>query len=189
MTINLIDTLSVFGNMNYLSGYISHLETEIVKNKETDGFLHEAPNYYYWLLSSSEYVYYKIRELLFYKNKDYKVFDYSYKSLLDELFEKYGLCDQQKEYIIYFAKIRHILVHKGFPNPHIVPSENERPITKGVILKKDEMKRICDFLKEPKHYESLKIQYDLIIKEISKLKGSINLDFGILSIKSSEGIF
>jgi hypothetical protein len=44
MTINLIDTLSVFGNMNFLSGYISHLETAIIKNKETDGFLHEAPN-------------------------------------------------------------------------------------------------------------------------------------------------
>ena len=182
MTINTHDTLSVFGNMNYLSGFIKHLESEIYRTGEFRNFLSEAPNYYNWLCIASEFVFYKIREVNYYKNNNLHVFDDGYKKLLDQLFEDKNIDNNLKSKIIYFAKIRHILTHKGFPNPHIAPSSSEREITKGVFLKKEETKEICEKLFEPSIFPKLEEDFKIIIKELSKPLIGLNIDFGLFSI-------
>jgi len=182
MTINPIDTLSVFGNMNYLSGFINHSESEIYKNNEFNNFLHEAPNYYNWLCLTSEFIFYKIREVIYYKNNNHDVFNDSYKKLLDELFSERDFNLKLKEKIIFFAKVRHILTHKGFPNHHIAPSDNERKITGDVILKKEETKEICQSLFKPRIFFQLNNDFKFIIAELSNLLLNLSVDFGFFRI-------
>jgi len=160
------DALSVFGNTNYLDGFIYHLEAQIELREEFKRPLNEAPNYYAWLSMTSERIFYRIREVHFSKYKDNEVFDHQYKKLLDSLFNDIDFHREQKESIILFAKIRHILVHKGFPNPHIVPAGNLRPITKGVVLTPEETKEVCEYLFNTSNFNTLKAKYTAITKEL-----------------------
>ena len=168
--------------MNYLSGFIEYLETEIYRKSEHHNYLHEAPNYYNWLCIASEFVFYKIREVNYYKNNNHDVFNDSYKKLLDNLFEDKSIDQELKNKIIYFAKIRHILTHKGFPNPHIVPSSSERQITKGVFLRKEETKEICESLFKPSIFPKLEENFKIILEELSKPLLGLDVDFGLFSI-------
>lgn len=166
---NVIELLTSIGNETHLTSYISYFESQIEKNEEYNRLLTQSPNYYVWLYLTSDFIFYSIRQLLYWNNnKDEKFFDETYKKLLDQLFEQCQFEDKTKECIILFAQIRHLLVHKGFPNLHSAPIKNSRPLAKGINFDEAEIFRVSEKIKSPQEYKALKNSYKLALESIRK---------------------
>lgn len=131
---------------------------------------------------ASEQVFYRIKEMIYLVEQDEKAFDQTYKWLIDHLISNYSLSGEQLDEILLFAKIRHILVHKGFPNPHVTPSQNKREIAKGYLFDASEVKELVHSLCSPKFYPSLRKKFSLAMRTISLFEGEIDQNFGVLRI-------
>lgn len=169
MTISLRDTVAAMGNSIHIGEYIKYFEKQIGERNELSRPLSDCPNYFAWLNTSSEYVCYRIRELVYFNTNDHESFNQSYKSLLDTL-PKFNIPDDAMKNICLFVKIRHLLVHKGFPTPHIAPTENGRPIANGVLYDKDEVWEICERLRDSKNFSSLKKEFSRAMTDLGALQ-------------------
>ena len=187
MPISLRDSLAVFGNSNHFAGFLKYYETEIEKRCELEKSLAKAPNYYAWIHIAAEQVFYSIREMIYINDKDEKAFDLSYKSLLNSLFSKSHLSREQVEAILLFAKIRHLLVHKGFPNPHVLPAENEREIANGYSFNVEEVQKIAEMLSSPKCFSNLKSKFSIAMKAISSIEQEFDHVFPFMRISKKKG--
>ncbi|WFP49786.1 hypothetical protein PL263_17000 [Methylomonas sp. EFPC3] len=172
------DTLAVTGNIHHLSGYISYFEHQVEARRECDNILTECPNYFAWLYISSESIYYKIKELIYFNEKDHTVFDKPYSELLNLLFSSFALSNEGKKRVLIFSKIRHLLVHKGFPNPHFTPSNTPRRLASDIPFDLDDVWNVCEKLRDPKVYFDLKTDYYLILNELDSMEINININFG-----------
>ncbi len=186
MPITLTESLTVFGNSNHLGGFLGNYENGIKEKGEVEKPLTQAPNYFAWISTASEQVFYRIREMIYVNTEDHTVFDASYKSLLDHVFETHHLTDDQRESILLFAKIRHLMVHKGFPNPHTAPSQNSRNIAKGHPFTADEVASLAERLQSPKCYPELYEQHRVAMKAISLFEKEFVHDFGFMQISKKR---
>lgn len=182
MPISITESLSVSGNANFLGGFLIDYESSIEKNQETEKPLSKAPNYFAWLNIASEQVFYRIREMIYINTERHEVFDSSYKSLLDHILDNHKPAPDQWESILLFAKIRHLMVHKGFPNPHAAPSENSRDIAKNYPFTPDEVKSLAEYLQSPKCYPTLHEQHQNALRAIDSFEKEFVHDFGFMQI-------
>ncbi len=186
MPISAHETIATTSNSNFVGNFLAYFENQIEDNQEPEKSLSETPNYFAWLGIVSEYITYLIRAMIYINHEDSDAFDYPYKKLLDTLLSNKKLSEEQKEYLILFAEIRHIMVHKGFPNPHKKPSNNERLITKGYTLKAERVSEIADLISKPKSYTELRKKSDASIKAILSVTNELNHDFGWIQIKDRK---
>ena len=182
MPITLSESLTVFGNSNHMDGFLIKYEKGIEEGGELEKPLTEAPNYYAWINIASEQVFYRIREMIYINTEDHGVFDATYKSLLDHLFSKHNPGKNQIDCILLFAKIRHLMVHKGFPNPHIAPSENSREIAKGYPFDVEEVRSLAERLQSPKSYSELHVCHRTAMRTIGSFEKEFVHNFGIMQI-------
>ena len=186
MPISLTESLTVFGNSNHLGGFLQDYERGIDQNNEIEKPLTKAPNYFAWINVASEQVFYRIRELIYVNTEDDQVFDASYKSLLDHVIESYRLTVEQIDAILLFAKIRHLLVHKGFPNPHTAPSENSRSIAKGHPFAVEDVNALAERLETPSCYIELKDLHRIAMIAIDSCERDFVHDFGFMQISKTR---
>jgi len=186
MPISLDESLVVFGNSNHLGHFLTYYETKIEEYGETEKDLTYAPNYFAWVYFASEQVFYRVKEMVCWNEQNEKTFDWTYKTLLDHLFSTYTPDVKEREALLLFAKIRHILVHKGFPNPHVTPSNNKREIAKGHIFEVSEIIQLTSSLSSPKFYPSLRKKFSLAITAISSFEKEVNQNFGSCIIKKKR---
>jgi hypothetical protein len=186
MPIYLTESLSVSGNANHLGGFLQDYEDAIDLNGEIDKPLTKAPHYFAWINTASEQVFYRIRELIYINSEDHSVFDAPYKSLLDYVIENGRLSEAQIEVILLFAKIRHLLVHKGFPNPHLAPSEKSREIAKGKPFTACEVSSLAERLQSPACYVQLRDQHRAAMQAIESCETEFTHDFGFLRISKKR---
>lgn len=173
------EVLAVTGNSNYISSYLAYFESNIEQGR----YLSDSPDYYAWLCIASERVLYRLREMMFFNEKDSGVFDLNYKPLIDRAFSNYSFDAKDKESILLFAKIRHIMVHKGFPNPHEIPSSNERPITNDTIFGKAEVWELVEYLRSLANFHDLKEKYNKAVGSICEKEKAIDHCFGSMTVK------
>lgn len=173
------DTLATLGNSNIIGGYLKHYEDEITRRHETTQPLACAPNYYAWLCVASEYVLYSVRQIIFLKSKadESEVFDMAYARLLDRLKEVAEVPSETQADILLFLKIRHIVVHKGFPNLHDVPSNSTRALAKGVAFTYEDVREIRSRVMRPDEFPSLREQFKRVGGSLWKLQGPFKLEF------------
>lgn len=182
MAITISDSLSVFGNSNHLVGFLASYEEKIVENAEAEKPLSKAPNYYAWIHIASEQVFYRIKEMIYVNEENESSFDMPYKSLLNRLLSNYEPSKEQIEAIILFAKIRHLLVHKGFPNPHVCPSSNNRDIANGYPFNAPQVNELAHYLQSPDCYPELKEKFTIAVNAISSFEKDVEHDFGFMRI-------
>lgn len=180
MGITLHDTLAVFGNSNYIGGYITYFEEQIVIRNETQRYLEDCPNYYAWLLLASEHVYYRIRELLYFNRDNEEAFDDTYRKLMDALLTDHSLSKKDREDILLFARIRHLLVHKGFPNPHRAPAQKNRLLASGIGYSEDDVTLVCERIRRPAEFTVLRQSFHAAMAALRAVEKEVNLDFGII---------
>ena len=183
---SLEDTLSVSGNSNHLGGFLSYYEQQIEERSETGRPLTDAPNYYAWMHIASEQVFYRIRELIYFNANDETAFDKEYKKLLNIAFNNYKFSPDEKETIVLFAKIRHLLVHKGFPNPHVTPSNRGNEIAKGHPFTKEDVWILVNKLREPSTFHELSEKYDIAMGAIANNEKDVELNFGFMQFTKSK---
>jgi hypothetical protein len=186
MPISIEESLSVFGNSNHLGGFLQDYETAIDQNGEVKKPLTKAPNYFAWINAASGQVFYRIREMIYINTEDHAVFDAPYKSLLNHVLERYELTEEQIEAILLFAKIRHLLVHKGFPNPHIAPSENEREIAKDRSFDGSEVQSLAERLHSPACYTELRNVHRVAMLAISSCEKEFTHYFGSFQVSKKR---
>lgn len=184
MTITLVESLSGFGNSNHWGVFLSSYEKGIEENNEVDMPLAQAPNYFAWINIACEQVFYRIREMIYVNEENYDVFDWPYICLVDHIFDNYEPTDEQKESILLFAKIRHLIVHKGFPNPYTIPSENSRKIAKEHLFTPDDVRLLAERLQSPKYYHELREQYRMIMEAIGLYENNFAHNFGFMQISN-----
>jgi hypothetical protein len=177
------ESMSVFGNSHYQSDFLAYYESQIQENSETSKLLTQAPNYYAWIHIASENVYYRIKEMIYVNETNIESFNFPYKRLLDHLFSSHDITQEQKDAILLFAKIRHLLVHKGFPNPHTAPSDDERKLTENFIFSSTEVKATTTLLRNPACFNELKDSFSLASKSISALQQEYDNEFGSVRIR------
>jgi len=186
MTISAEETIATTSNTDFARNFIAYFEGKIEENKENEKYLSDAPNYYAWLRLSSEYVTQLIKEMIYINNRAPEAYDYSYMKLLDTLISDGNLDEEQKENIILFAEIRHVMVHKGFPNPHATPSNNEKPIIKGYVLTNSRVKDVAYLIREPSSYFGLKNKFTSAINAVLSVTEELDHDFGWIQIRNRK---
>lgn len=186
MPISPEESLAVFGNSNHLQGFLADYEKAIKDNEEFAKPLTHAPHYYAWIRTAAEQVYYRIREMLYVNREDEKVFDWEYKTLLDTLFGSHALSAEQQESIVLFAKMRQLLVHKGFPNPHASPSENSRDISRGRSFTPAQVQELAEYLRNPGVFHDLQAKYVIAMRAIGACEREFTQNFGSFSISKKK---
>jgi len=163
------DLLSAIGNKNHTETFLAHYATEIRNNTEMSKQLHAAPNYYAWLCVASEHVLYSARMYIYRITTNQAVFDYQYKQTLDWFQNNNNpLSSSAREGLVLFTKIRHILVHKGFPNPHEVPSSNDRLLQNGQVFTSEEVRDTVSEIVNPSYFNYLSEKYTDVEGELQK---------------------
>ena len=163
------DLLGAIGNKNHTAAFLGHYSSEIDRNSERDKELHDAPNYYAWLCVASEHILYSARLYIYRVTTDQAVFDYTYKKTLDWFSDNsHPLSSGAFDELVLFTKIRHILVHKGFPNPHEFPANNGRHITKGIVFTSDDVKTTTNDISNPSYHVVLAEAFERLQSELTQ---------------------
>ncbi|MCK4581492.1 MAG: hypothetical protein KAU10_09070 [Dehalococcoidia bacterium] len=158
------DALASLGNQSYWSGWLAFLEMEIESRKEVDGSLADAACYVSWLLLSAEYIVYRLR-WYFYVVGDFKeaqVFDEQYGPLLNRCTE--AMPTEIREHAKFAVRVRHIFVHKGFPNPQEEPAKRSGPFFSG----ETDVRKIRDQIENPANYEKVKLKFHAVHSWLNK---------------------
>ena len=168
------DLLSAIGNKNHTAAFLDHYSSEIERNSEQDKGLHDAPNYYAWLSVTSEHILYSARMYIYRVTTNQAVFDYTYKETLDWFHgNSHPLSSNAFDNLVLFTKIRHILVHKGFPNTHEIPANNTRPITKGYSFASNDVKNTTNDISNPSYYRVLSEAFKNLCDEMTQAQKSM----------------
>jgi hypothetical protein len=89
---------------------------------------------------------------------------------------------EEVECVLLFAKLRHLIVHKGFPNPHIAPLEDAREIAAGYRFCDREVKSLAEKYYSPRNFPELRNCYLKAVKAIEACKKDFVHDFGLIQI-------
>lgn len=175
------DVLASLGNLNIWGNHLKYFVQKVKELNEVDKFISEAPNYFAWINLASEYIAWYIRGYCFFNsqlNNDI-VFDENYKALIDRFseFPQVKKSETVLDNSIYFIKVRHIIVHKGFPNPHKIPSRASRPISKGVSFGEDDVWLVRNEIMEPKHFPIIYSKFESIIRWLQKNQKDMQIGF------------
>lgn len=104
MAVSLEESLVVFGNSNHLSSFLAYYEGKIEENDESKKCLTDTPNYFAWIHFASEYLFYRIKEMVYWNEQDEKAFDWSYRKLLDSFISKHNPSVEQRDVILLLRK-------------------------------------------------------------------------------------
>ncbi len=182
MPISYSESSALFGNSNVFNTLLKTYQNGFESNKEYGKSLEDAAHYFAWINIVPERVFYRIREMIYINTEDHTVFDQPYRKLLDHLIQEHSLTDEELQSILLFAKIRHLIVHKGFPNPHSTPSEKSRDLAEGYPFPFEEVQALAQRLWTPKCFPELLEQYLVAMKAIDSLEKDFVHDFGFAKI-------
>lgn len=189
MPISPIESLNAFGNSSHLDNFLRIYEARIEKEGELQKPITEAPNYYAWIYFSSERMFYQIRKTLYINTEDHAFFDASYSKLLNDLFTKYNLDQEQIDSILIFAKIRHLIVHKGFPNSHVAALERKNnEVAKGYPFTAEEVEYLAQKLYSPKFYIEFRQHYRNAMSAIDSFENDFTHNFGSFQISRKRNL-
>lgn len=168
------DGFASLGNAPHWGGWIAQLESRIEAEAEAKKVLADAVSYVAWLLLSSERIFYSLRWYLYSHSglKDGSVFDWPYSRLIKEA-SAFMPADVQ-ECTEFSVGVRHIFIHKGFPNPQEAPTKN-RAMSKG--FSESEIWAIRNEIRQPANFSIIKARFDLVQGWMSK--STPNVEFGI----------
>jgi len=152
-----LDGVSSLGNLNHWGGWRAALEEAIESKREQEKPLTCAASYVAWLLLSSEHIAYRLRWFLYARCDLQKprVFDYCYQTLLNEC--QKAMPVDVYEYAKFAVKVRHILIHKGFPNLQKAPMARW-----GGADSEAEFRQIRETIKNPGNYRLIKDRFDAV---------------------------
>jgi len=148
------ETMAAVGNCNHWGHWIRSLEAMIECHNEHRQALTLAPCYVSWLLMKSEFVFYLMRLHLYANSKleDDVVFDANYKALIK------GITPSAPSHVLediqLALQIRHLLIHKGFPNPH------EAPLANGRAFGRKDFADVRSLIISPRNYSKIKARLD-----------------------------
>lgn len=166
------DGIASLGNQSHWSGWLAFLETEIESRKEVDRPLTDAACYVSWLLLSAEYIVYRLR-WHFYADgsfEDAQIFDEPYSKLLDMCTEV--MPTDIRQHVQFAVNVRHIFVHKGFPNPQEEPTKRGRK-----VFSEADVRAVRNQIENPANYGKVKSKFQAVrlwLKEATP-----NITFGI----------
>ncbi|MCK4394748.1 hypothetical protein KAX17_17760 [Candidatus Bipolaricaulota bacterium] len=161
------DALASLGNQSYWSGWLAFLEMEIESRKEVDGSLADAACYVSWLLLSAEYIFYRLRWYFYVAGnfEDEQIFDDSYNKLFDKCAKV--MPTDIREHVQFAVKVRHIFVHKGFPNPQEAPTKRINEVCGEVFCEAD-IRKIRNQIENPANYEKVKSKFQAVRSWLKK---------------------
>lgn len=164
------DAIAASGNMNHWGNWIHALEERL--RTQPPRYLSEAEDYVSWLLMSPEYTVYLLRWILFVKSNfiDQDVFDASYSNLLTRIPADAPAIVQ--EHLRFAVTVRHILIHKGFPNQHEVPSNRESTAGKA-----DFIAQVREVILKPESFLMLKERFTVVAKWLSGQCSGVSFGF------------
>lgn len=171
------EDLPLWNNTIVRDSILSNIEKSIIANHETSKSLIEAPNYYAWITIAPTCIFLKIQELVYNAEDNIDVFDWGYRQLLNYVFNKIKHDELQINAILEFAKIRHLLAHKGFPDPHRIPSEGSKKSREIATNYKFDYQQVHDLakkLRSPSYFAELKAQYMTAVRAIDSLGSDSN---------------
>lgn len=168
------DGAASLGNENHWSWWIVHLEKKITADNEHAQALSKAGTYVAWLLLSSEFIFYTLRWHLYAVSgmQDGGVFNDTYSKLLDAVADE--MPADVAEDATFAVQVRHIMVHKGFPNPQEAPAKAGGASGK---FGEREVWKVRDEIKSPANFSSIKARFDRVQHWISK--NTPGVEFGI----------
>ena len=174
-----LEALAGLGNSSHLYGYIMEYEKRIDAEKETAKSLAECPNYYAWVTVASEFVYYTVKETLFLGGNatNVDIYELGYADLLNRIFADPKMTPALKDDLLLFARIRHLIVHKGFPNPHQAPSRAERTLAKGEVYDFASVWEVARRLRGPSGFPSLKDAFRRVQSGLREIRGPFSKSF------------
>lgn len=170
------EVLNSGGNLSYITTYLHHYESEIDRRREAEKDLSRAPMYYAWLSTASALVYALARDLLYWDKVEvdlYKapdVFEADYLEVLNGLFKSKDMDAQLRADILLFAGVRHLIVHKGFPNLHASTLRRNRPLAAGAPYTKTEVMEVLALISDPKNYPKLLEAFQRVSQGIRSLQ-------------------
>jgi hypothetical protein len=165
------DAIASLGNQSHWSSWLASLEMEIESRKEVDRPLTDAACYVSWLLLSAEYIVYRLR-WHFYVESSFKyarIFDDSYGKLLAKC---KVMPTEIRKHMQFAVKVRHIFVHKGFPNPQEEPAKRSDDLFSGEA----DVREIRDQIENPANYEKVKLKFHAAHSWLNK--HTSNITFG-----------
>jgi hypothetical protein len=173
------DLLGTLGNSNVLWGYLSVYEKAVAAGNETTKGIAQAPNYYAWLATASEYVYSQVKETLFLMGgaTEPALFDADYKRVLNRIFADPKMTPALRDDILLFARIRHLVVHKGFPNTLTAPANAERELAAGVVYDFQAVKETAERVGVPAEFPALKEAFRRVLGGLRSVRGPIEIGF------------
>ena len=165
------DGIASQGNISHWGVWIRLLENTIESNREFEKPLSGASVYVAWMLMKSEYAFYRLRACRYvvgdFQNQD--VFDKGYEWLLK------SVATSMPPEIVEAARlgmlIRHILLHKGFPNLQDVPTDSGRGFNR------QEITQVCHFMQNPGSYHEIKQRLDSVIQWIGNATPAFSAGF------------
>ena len=161
------DAIASQRNQSYWNGWLASLEMEIESRKEVDRPLTDAACYVSWLLLSAEYIVYRLRWYFYVAGsfENAQIFNEPYGTLLD-------MCKvmptEIREHVQFAVTVRHIFVHKGFPNPQAEPTRRTRKLCSGEVFSKADVREIRDQIENPATYEKVKLKFHAVHSWLNK---------------------
>jgi len=158
-TDQLLDGFAALGNRTHWESWIALLEDRIEADGEPEKPLADAVSYVAWLLFASEYIFYSLRwhEYVLGDQKDGDVFDWQYARLLRAASAR--MPSDVTESATLAVRIRHVLVHKGFPNPQEAPTTNP---ARSLEFSEDDVWDVRNTISRPANYPAIKARFDSV---------------------------
>lgn len=166
-----MEGISSLGNLNHWGWWVATLESQIAERSEEKRPLADAPNYVAWLLMSAEHLAYRLR-WHFYADGSFGegiVFDEAYAALLlrCKVIMPPGVHDAAS----FAISVRHVLVHKGFPNPHLAPMQRNGGKDAAAFLD------VRDAMLMPSNYPVIRAKFQSVHQWLNGASPSVS--FGI----------
>tara|TARA_R110002073_G_scaffold36865_7_gene107209 strand:+ start:42 stop:578 length:537 start_codon:yes stop_codon:yes gene_type:complete len=157
-----LDGVAALGNANHWTSWLNHLEERMNTESESKKPLSDAATYVAWLLLSSEHVFYSLRWFLYVDSglQNGAVFNNQYKPLLSAVTPR--MPPKVAADAVFAVRVRHILVHKGFPNPQNAPTR------RGGEFSEEDVWEVRGKIASPSNYQEIKGRLDSVLRWIAQ---------------------
>lgn len=170
---DLVDTLGFMGNGQLWRRHLYALEQAVEERSEAARDIFDAPMYFAWLSLSSEYVAIAIRRYLYVRSdlRKREVFDWRYGDLLDAI--KPDAPAAAYSAAVFAIRLRHLIVHKGFPNPHQAPLQKARTTGVGNLYDAAAVEAVRQEVGDPANFDTLKARIACITNWLQTTAGPL----------------
>ena len=169
-----LDGIASLGNGAHWESWLALLERRINADREPEKTLSDAACYAAWLLLASEHVCYALRWHVYVlgDRNDGGVFDMPYAQLLRTASDR--MPSDVAESATLAVRIRHVMVHKGFPNPQEAPTTNPN---RAREFSERDVWEVTNTIRQPANYFAIKSRLDSVRDWLST--NTPDVEFGL----------